>query len=82
MKRPNLIDRIMHFDRFDTERYQKYLEARNKDLKTTNLNELQKKENERIKIIGKAWDDSLELIQVVLYFILLTLLVIFLYKVA
>jgi hypothetical protein len=72
----------MHFDRFDTERYQKYLEARNKDLKTTNLNELQKKENERIKIIGKAWDDSLELIQVVLYFILLTLLVIFLYKVA
>jgi hypothetical protein len=72
----------MHFDRFDTERYQKYLEARNNDLKTTNLNELHKKENERIKIIGKAWDDSLELIQVVLYFILLTLLVIFLYKVA
>ena len=58
------------------------LEARNNDLKTTNLNELQKKENERIKIIGKAWDNSLELIRVVLYFILLTLLVIFLYKAA
>jgi hypothetical protein len=71
MKKPSLIDRIMHFDRFDTERYQKYLEARNSDLKTIKRKELPKEEN-----------NTLELLQIALYFILLCLTIIFLYRIA
>ena len=71
MKKPSLLDRIMHFDRFDTERYQKYLEARNSDLKTIKRKELPKEEN-----------NTLELLQIALYFILLCLIIIFLYKIA
>jgi hypothetical protein len=64
MKRPSLLDRIMHFDRFDTERYQKYLEARREHIEIEDDEEYQNQ--------GKG---CLNAIQLALYFILLGLVI-------
>jgi len=69
MKRPNLIDRIMFFDRFDTDKYTEFLEAR------------------KVKKVIEMEEDEfnynygcLRLIQLFLYFLLLSLVMFGVYK--
>jgi len=71
MKRPNLIDRIMFFDRFDTDKYTEFLEARKV-----------KEPIEAEKVEFKSNYGCLQMIQAFLYFILLSLVIIFLYILA
>ena len=71
MKRPNLIDRIMFFDRFDTNKYNEFLEAR-KVKEPIEAEEIEFKNNY----------GCLQLIQIALYFILLCLVIILLYRIA
>lgn len=71
MKRPNLIDRIMFFDRFDTDKYNEFLEARKV-----------KEHIEPEEIEFKNNYGCLQLIQIALYFILLCLVIILLYRIA
>ena len=69
MKKPNLIDRIMFFDRFDTDKYTEFLEAR--------------KVKEPIDIEEEDFNygyGCLRLIQLLLYFILLSLVMFGIYK--
>lgn len=69
MKRPNLIDRIMFFDRFDTDKYNEFLEAR--------------KVKQPIEIEEDEFNYNygcLRLIQLFIYFILLLLVMFVIYK--
>ena len=64
MKRPNLLDRIMFFDRFDTDKYNEFLEARKEHIEV--------EVDEEYKNQGKGCLNS---IQLALYFILLGLVI-------
>jgi len=69
MKRPNLIDRIMFFDRFDTDKYTEFLEARKV-----------KEPIEPEKVEFESNYGCLQMIQTLLYIVLLLLVIVALYK--